>query len=103
MAFVLFERALKLGKFITYSSFETDYLHQLVLDIKDLSKSTTMQRMFEKSLESMDNAKLKSTPTPALILEIPRAKDKLERYEAIIPNLTLNLSHLIENGEFCTQ
>jgi len=100
MTFVLFERALKLKKFITYSNFEMDYLHQLVLDPKDLSKSSTIQRMFEKSLESMEGAKLNAVPTPALILEIPRVQDKLQRYQAVIPNLTLNLSHLIENGEF---
>lgn len=76
----------------------TDYLHQLVLNPKDLSKATTLQRLFEASLEQMDDCKLKTIPSPALTIEVPRANDKLVHYEAVIPNLTLNVSHLLENG-----
>lgn len=98
MTLVLFERALKLGKFISYSNKMTDYLHQLVISPRDLCKSGTLQQLFESSLEIMDNCKLMTTPSPALIIEIPRANDKLVHYEAVIPNLTISLSHLLENG-----
>jgi len=98
MTSILFGRSLKLGKFISYSKGVTDYLHQLVFDPRDLSKSSTVQQLVETSLEHMDNAKFRTLPTPAFILEIPRANDKLIHYEAVVPNLTLVISHLLENG-----
>lgn len=96
--FILFDRALKLGKFISYSNDMSDYLHQLVVDTKDLSRSTTIQHLFQTSLELMDKIKLKTVPTPGLILEMPRSNDALMQYKAVIPNLSLSLSHLLDEG-----
>lgn len=98
MMFILFDRALKLQKFISYSNEMSDFLHQLVVDTKDLSKSTTVQHLFETSLKMMDKLKLKTVPTPALILEMPRSNDKLMQYKAVIPNLSLTVSHILDGG-----
>lgn len=98
MMFILFDRALKLQKFLSYSNNMSDFLHQLVVDPKDLAKSTTVQHLFETSLQMMEKIKLKTVPTPALILEMPRSNDKLMQYQAVIPNLTLTVSHILEGG-----
>ncbi|ODM99198.1 Ubiquitin carboxyl-terminal hydrolase CYLD [Orchesella cincta] len=98
MMFILFDRALKLGKFISYSNEMSDYLHQLVVDTKDLSKSTTVQHLFETSLQLMDKLKLRTIPTPALIMEMPRSNDKLVQYKAVIPNLSLHISRVLDDG-----
>lgn len=100
MTLVLFDRALKVGKFISYSNGMTDYMHQLVLDPRDLCKSGTVQQLLENSLTIMESSKFKTPPSPALIIEIPRNSDKLVHYEAVIPNLTINVSQFLENGEF---
>lgn len=98
MMFILFDRALKLQKFISYSNDMSDFMHQLVVDTKDFSKSTTIQHLFETSLQMMDKLKLRTIPTPALILEMPRSNDKLMQYKAVIPNLSLTISHIIDGG-----
>ncbi|OXA57263.1 Ubiquitin carboxyl-terminal hydrolase CYLD [Folsomia candida] len=98
MTLVLFDRALKVGKFISYSNGMTDYMHQLVLDPRDLCKSGTVQQLLENSLTIMESSKFKTPPSPALIIEIPRNSDKLVHYEAVIPNLTINVSQFLENG-----
>jgi len=97
---ILMDKTLRLGNFILYSDDSSDFFHQLEINQRDLSRSTTVQNMFEMSLEMMDDMKLKTIPTPGLIIEIPRDKNKLVHYEAVIPTLTLNLAPLIQNGEY---
>jgi hypothetical protein len=47
----------------------------------------------------INNLKLKEVPMPALMLCMPRCNGRLVYYEAIIPNMTLNITNLVDKGK----
>lgn len=74
-----------------------DYLHQFFIDFTDKSKIRSVLDLFEKSLQLQDNLKLEDTPSPSLILQMPHSSnDGVIHYDAIIPNLTMVIDHLID-------
>jgi ubiquitin thioesterase CYLD len=94
--FNLFEDALHLPQFIQYSTDVSDFITQLLADKGD-KKCTTVQHLLEMTFAKQDNMKFKSTPRPALILQMPRSDADLVHYDAIVPNPKLEISHLTDN------
>jgi hypothetical protein len=84
--------------FINYSLAMCDYLHQFFIDFTDNTKIRTVQNLLEKSLTIQDNLKLEGRPSPALILQMRHSDEGIIHYNAVIPNLTMNIEHLCENG-----
>jgi hypothetical protein len=95
---LLFSKVLHLEEFMSLSSGQSDFFHQVLVQQTDDDKSKipTIQQLFEQSL-IMQDLKLKSTPVPALILQMPRSGNKYKMYEGIVPNLTIDITDLMEN------
>lgn len=76
-----------------------DYLHQFFIDFMDKSKIRSVIELFEKSLLLQDNLKMEDSPSPALILQMPHSENGIIHYDAVIPNLTMVIDHLMEQGK----
>jgi hypothetical protein len=94
---LLFENALNLPAFIHYTNNTTDFMHQIVIRPKDRSKCHDVQFLLETSLE-INDLKMKDVPLPALMLCMPRCNGRLVYYDAIVPNLSLNITSLVTKG-----
>jgi len=75
-----------------------DYLHQFFIDFTDKSKIRTVQSLLEKSLLLQDDLKFEGVPKPALILQMPHSNDGVIHYDGVIPDLTMQIDHLIGKG-----
>ncbi|CAL8103362.1 unnamed protein product [Orchesella dallaii] len=99
LLYLLLEDALKEQEFIQYSGGGGDYMHLMSIDIHDSSSAITVQINFETSLQLNGYLKLKTVPNPGLILGLPRSDGKFVNYEAVIPNVELNIQHLMEPAD----
>jgi len=97
---ILFEYLFKLTPFINYSLAMCDYLHQFFIDFTDEQKIRTVQSLLEKSLSIQDDLKLEGKPSPAMILQMRHSHDGVIHYDAVVPNLTLNMEGLINTSKW---
>lgn len=107
---IMFDKLFQLKEFITYDSnagipLIKDFMHQINLGDHNLPPTITLQKCLEMSMVDY-NLKFKSTPSPALIIQIPRHHSGVIQSTTIIPNLTLNLDNLLNvtdgNGKTST-
>jgi len=97
---LLFKKVFNLNEFMPLSSGQADFFHQVLIqqNENDKGKLPTVQQLFEQSL-MMQELKLKGVPTPALILQMPRSGNKYKMYDGILPNLTIDITDLLEDGK----
>lgn len=93
---MLFRHVLHLEEFLSLSSNKSDFFHQVLCN-PDSEKIPTVQQLFEQSLREQ-NLKLKCAPSPVLILQMPRSGNKYKMFKGILPNLTIDITDLIEDG-----
>ncbi|CAG7717370.1 unnamed protein product [Allacma fusca] len=95
---ILFKDVLQLDEFIKLSSKESDYFHQVLVqhNENDRGEVPSIQYLFEQSLINQE-LKLTEIPSPALLLQMPRSGNKYKMYSGIFPNLTIDITDLMEN------
>jgi hypothetical protein len=96
----MFDKLFQLQEFIVYDNNVKDYLHQVNLGDHNLPPVITLKQCLEMSMKDY-KLKLKSLPSPAFIVEIPRNHSGIIQSTTIIPNLTLDLESLMspENSD----
>jgi ubiquitin thioesterase CYLD len=100
---LLFDKVLNLDEFMSLSSGQSDFFHQVLVQQTedDRNKIPSIQQLFEQSL-MLQELKLKRVPQPALILQMPRSGNKYKMYEGILPNLTIDITDLLEDSKRAT-
>ncbi|XP_021952606.1 ubiquitin carboxyl-terminal hydrolase CYLD isoform X2 [Folsomia candida] len=95
---LLFDKVLNLSEFMSLSSGQSDFFHQVLVQQtdQDRHKIPSIQQLFEQSL-MLQELKLKGVPQPALILQMPRSGNKYKMYDGILPNLTIDITDLLED------
>jgi len=96
---LLFDKVLNLDEFMSLSSGQSDFFHQVLVGPSDddRNKVPSIQQLFERSL-ILQELKLKRVPQPALILQMPRSGNKYKMYDGILPNLTIDITDLLEDS-----
>ena len=77
-----------------------DYLHQFFIDFTDKLKVRSIKELFEKSLKLQDNLTMDTVPEPGLILQMPHSENGVIHYDAVIPNLTMVIDHLLRQSKY---
>ena len=100
---ILFKEVLQVPEFIKLSSNESDFFHQVLVQTNENDRNSvpSIQLLFEQSL-IMQELRLTEIPSPALILQMPRSGNKYKMYDGIFPNLTIDITDLMENSK-CTR
>lgn len=98
---LLFDKVLNLSEFMSLSSGQSDFFHQVLVQQtdQDRHKIPSIQQLFEQSL-MLQELKLKGVPQPALILQMPRSGNKYKMYDGILPNLTIDITDLLEDSKY---
>ncbi|XP_035711101.1 ubiquitin carboxyl-terminal hydrolase CYLD isoform X2 [Folsomia candida] len=94
--YVLFSEVLNLEEFLSLSSGQSDYFHQILVAREGRGRTPTIQQIFEESL-IVQELKLKGVPKPVLILQMSRT-NSWKSFEYIIPSLRMDITHLLEEG-----
>jgi ubiquitin thioesterase CYLD len=94
---ILFRDILRLDEFVSWSSGNSDYFHQVWCDEnQNEDHIPSVQQLFEQSLQ-LQKMKLRGIPRPALILQMPRSGNKYKTYKGILPNLTIDVTDLMDD------
>lgn len=75
-----------------------DMMHLMSIDPADPLKIITVQKNVEFSFAFNGNIKMASVPNPALILGMPRSNRELVHYEAVVPNLEIDITTLMKSS-----
>ena len=92
---LLFKRVLNLDGFLSLSSGQYDYSHQLLCKV-DIEKIPSVQALLEESLFEQV-LKFKVIPNPVLILQMPRSGNKFKMFKGILTNLSIDITDLLQN------